>query len=300
MTTSEERTASLAQKPLREVSAKPNFFTGPFTATAEVFRHRELLFLLVKRELKSRYKDSSLGFIWSMGRPLAMLLIYYVALGKFLGADRGIDGFAIFIFTGLTAWGLFNEIVISSTNTIVSNSGLVKKIYLPRELFPLSATGSALFNFSIQLGILIFATAVMNVFPTGMRWLYFLAAVAVILVTALSWAMLLSVATVYLRDLQHLVEIVLMIAFWLSPVVYSWQTLTNNVPNETVQQIYLTNPMTIAILAFQKTFWIGGDETPFPANLDMLLLMWFGIGLITLWVFHYVFTRLQRNIAQEL
>ena len=229
-----------------------------------------------------------------------MLLIYYVALGKFLGAAQGITGFAIFIYTGLTAWGLFNEIVISSTNTIVSNSGLVKKIYLPRELFPLSATGSALFNFSIQLGILIFATAVMNSFPTGMRWFYFLAAVAVILVTALSWAMLLSVATVYLRDLQHLVEIVLMIAFWLSPVVYSWQTLTNNVPNEMVQQIYLTNPMTIAILAFQKTFWIGGDETPFPANLNMLLLMWFGIGLITLWVFHYVFTRLQRNIAQEL
>ena len=155
-----ERALRLAAEPLREAGPRPGFTTGTLASLRDIAAHSELMGFLVRRELKARYKDSSLGFIWSLIRPLAMLIIYYVALGRFLGAARSTPDFAIFIYTGLTAWGLFNEILTVGTASIVANSGLIKKVYLPREVFPLSAVGSAVFSFLIQLGILVAATII--------------------------------------------------------------------------------------------------------------------------------------------
>ncbi len=105
---SAERAARIEKEPLRVSGPAPGFAAGTTGQIRDIWHHRELLDMLIRRELKARYKDSALGFLWSLMRPLAMLLIYYIALGKFLGASRGIPDFAIFIYTGLTAWGLFS------------------------------------------------------------------------------------------------------------------------------------------------------------------------------------------------
>jgi ABC-2 type transport system permease protein len=106
--TAQQRVDRLAQMPFQvSASRDATSVTGRLWAPiVEIFAHRELLGLLVRRELKARYKDSSLGFLWSLIKPLTMLLIYYVAIGHFLGAARGIPDFAIFVFAGLTIWGL--------------------------------------------------------------------------------------------------------------------------------------------------------------------------------------------------
>ena len=111
-----------------------------------------------------------------------MLLIYYVAIGQFLGAARGIPDFAIFVFAGLTIWGLYAEIVTGGTLSIVGNAGLIKKVYLPREIFPLAATGSALFNFAIQFVVLVGATIVLGQFPVSWNLLYLPVAIVIVLV----------------------------------------------------------------------------------------------------------------------
>src|SRR6476619_791089 len=152
-----ERTLRLASEPLVPAGPVSGFVGGTADSVRGVGRYRELRDLRVRRELKSRYKDSALGFLWSLIRPLTQLLVYYIAIGKFLGAERSIPDFAIYIFTGLTAWGLFSEIISTGTGSIVANGGLVKKIYLPREVFPLSVIGSAIFNFVIQFLILVAA-----------------------------------------------------------------------------------------------------------------------------------------------
>src|SRR3954453_15751585 len=139
------RSAHLSQQPWQSSAPSGSLFKGTLHSLREITGQRELLGLLVRRELKARYKDSSLGFLWSLLRPLSILVVYYVAIGKFLGAERAIPDFAIYIFTGLTVWQLFQEIVSSSTGSIVGNAGLVRKVYLPREIFPLSTVGSALF-----------------------------------------------------------------------------------------------------------------------------------------------------------
>ena len=107
----EARAAGLADQPLRLASPQTGFASGTLQSIRDIAAHRELLGLLISRELKARYKDSSLGFIWSLIRPLVMLLIYYVALGQFLGAARGIPKFAIFIYSGLAAWTLVEYLV---------------------------------------------------------------------------------------------------------------------------------------------------------------------------------------------
>ena len=111
----------LESLPLVSYRRKENAVTGFFGAIREVFSRRELLGLLVRRELVGRYKDSTLGLVWSMIRPLTQLLIYYLVMGEFLGAARNINNFAIFIFSGLTIYGLFSEVVNTMTSSIIAN-----------------------------------------------------------------------------------------------------------------------------------------------------------------------------------
>ena len=174
------RAQAIAAEPLRLAGPRNGFFEGTMESIRDIWSRRELLDLLVRREITARYKDSILGFFWSLARPLTMLLVYYFAIGVFLGAARNTPDFAIFIFTGLTAWQLFSDIVIIGTGSIVGNAGLIKKVYVPRELFPLSVVGSALFNFAIQLSVLLAATALLGRFPTGERWVFFVLALAVL------------------------------------------------------------------------------------------------------------------------
>ncbi|HEY0188610.1 MAG TPA: ABC transporter permease [Cellulomonas sp.] len=299
-TQAEVRAAALAQEPMREAGPRSGFASGTLQSIRDIWAHRELLDLLIRRELKARYKDSTLGFFWSLMRPLTMLLIYYVAIGKFLGAERSIPEFAIYVFTGLTAWQLFSEVVASGTSSIVSNSGLIKKVYLPREVFPLSTTGSALFNFAIQLGILVLATIVLGAFRLDSRLLYLPLSFAVLLTWGLALALLLSAVNVYLRDVQYLVEISLMVLMWASPIVYSWAQVSNAVGSSWLADLYLANPTTLAVLGFQRTFWSAGENEPYPAHLASRLGIALLIGLVLLWLFQRVFTRLQSNFAQEL
>ncbi len=294
------RNARLAAEPLVPSGPVTGFIGGTADSVRGVWRYRELLDLLVKRELKSRYKDSALGFLWSLIRPLTQLLIYYIAIGQFLGAARSIPDFAIYIFTGLTAWGLFSEIVATGTGSIVANGGLVKKIYLPREVFPLSVIGSAFFNFMIQLVILLVAALIASEPPSLIGWGYVLLGTILLLVYATAAAFLLSAINVYLRDVQYLVEVVLMVGFWISPIVYAWSFVHDALHSQFLNELYLANPVTLAVLAFQRGIWVAGAGVPQPTDLGLRILIAIAIGLPLLWICQRVFARLQSNFAQEL
>lgn len=311
--TSDERAARLATEPLRVAGPRQGFFRGTVQSLRDILGQRELLSLLVRRELKAKYKDSALGFFWSLARPLAMLLVYYIAIGKFLGAEQnprnlaGIPDFAVFIFTGLTAWQLFSDIVVGSTGSIVGNGGLIKKVYLPREVFPLSVVGASLVNFVIQLAVLVGATAVLGSFPTGGRWGYFVLSLAVLVVWATAVGLLLSAINVYLRDVQYLIEILIMILFWASPIIYAWPMVDARVDG-VLEGLYLANPMTPVVMGFQKAFWVAGDTwevdgelaAGYPENLATMLGLTLAASVVALWVAQRVFARLQANFAQEL
>ncbi len=316
MREAEERGRRLATLPFESTGRQGGgLYRIVFGAVTEIFAYRDLLGMLVQRELKQRYKDSSLGFLWTLIRPLTMLLIYFVAIGQFLGAARGIPDFAIFVFSGLTLWGLYSEIVMGGTSSILNNAGLIKKVYLPREIFPLASAGSAIVNFGIQLGILLIATIVLGQFPISWNLLYLPVAVAIVIVYGVALAILLSALNVYLRDIQYLVDVAMLILFWASPIVYSWSYVVDAAERTGLawlESVYLLNPISNAILAFQKGIWKAGSESrsidgtttippqPWPVDLDLRLLVVFLVGLVLLLVAQRVFSRLQGNFAQEI
>ncbi len=293
------RFAALADAPFERLGPKSGAL-GLWTALRDVLSQREMLGLLVRRDLKARYKDSALGFVWSLVRPLTQLLIYYVVIGRFLGAAHSTPDFAIYVFTGLTAYTLFSEIVASGTSSIIGNSGLIKKIYMPREIFPLASVGSALFNFLIQFGILLVATIVLWKFPFHAGLVYLVPAFVLIVVYGTAFAILLSALNVYLRDIQYLVEVGLMILMWASPIVYPWATVRGVLGDGWLLDIYTDNPLTLAVIGFQRAMWLSGDSVPSPEWLMPRILIAIVIGLLLLVGFQRVFSRLQGNFAQEL
>ena len=300
----QERAQRIAQEPLIPVGQSNGFVSGTWTSIKEIWQHRELLGLLVRREIKARYKDSSLGLVWSLVKPLSQLLVYYFAIGQILGLARNIPSFAIFVFVGLTVWGLFTEIVSSGTMSIVNNSGLVKKVYLPREIFPLGSLGGALFNFVLQFIILIGATIAMGQVPISPNLALVPLALANVIVFGTALAMILSAATVYLRDIQHLVEVALTVCFWGSPIVYSFAFVHKEIGGTWLEQLYLSNPVTLSVLGMQKALWLAGTtestQLNWPPDLALRLWISLGISVVLLWIGQRVFSRLQGNFAQEL
>jgi ABC-2 type transport system permease protein len=304
-----ERAARIATLDFEDAGSTTSGHLAGFTQSLrDLWAQRELLNLLVRRELKARYKDSSLGFLWTLIRPIVMLLIYYFAIGKVLGAERSIPQYAIFVFSGLTIWGLFNEIISSGTSSILSNAGLIKKVYLPREIFPIAATGSSLVNFGAQLIVLLAATVVLWQVPLHLGLVYAVAAILVVVTFGTAIGVLLSAVNVYLRDVQYLVEVGMLILFWTSPIVYSFAFVHNAIVNAGIgswaQDVYLANPITIAVLAFQKAIWIAGADpqahTLYPDHLGVWLLAEFVFSLVLFWVAQRIFARLQGNFAQEI
>jgi ABC-2 type transport system permease protein len=290
------------------------FFRGFISTVREIFRHRELLDLLIRRELKSRYKDSRLGFLWSFVRPLTQLLVYYVVIGQILhGADRA-PQFAIFVFSGITIWGLYNEIIVAGTSSIIGNAALIKKVYLPREIFPLSVVGSALFNFAVQFAVLAAAIILLGQVPLHWEFFYAVGAVAVAVIFALAVALVLSAVNVFLRDVRYIVEVAMLLLFWASPIIYPWSNVVDYGLKAHVTwlaEVYLLNPISDIVLAFQRGMWIAGSHAahvsgvlvpaqPWPPHMALRLLIFGIIGLVLLWVAQRIFARLQGNFAQEI
>lgn len=270
----------------------------------EIIHHRDLLWLLTRRDLQVRYRGSVLGFLWTLIKPLVMLATYYIILGQVLGAARGIPNFAIYIFSGLTIYLLFSESVGAAAGSIVNNAGLVKKIYVPREIFPLASLGGALFLVGMQFVVLIGAIAVSGQWPTFDGLLYFFPAVLLMLVYSLAIGLLLSVLNVYLRDVQYITEILLTLMMWGSPIVYSWQMVGDvlerfNLP-AWLLEVYTNNPLTLAVLGFHRALWASGSPADYPADLALRMGIAGIVGLLLLGFAQLVFQRRQGNVAQEL
>ena len=292
---------------LERVNPPTPFWRGFPAAVREVWSYRELLGQLVRKELKVKYKDSFLGFFWTLLRPLLQLVVYSVAIGYFLNARASIPSFGIYLFTGLVAWSFFTDVVGGCTGSIVGNAGLIKKVYFPRELFPLAVVGAALVNFVLQLSVLLLAYVVTWSWPRPNDLLLVPAALLVMGLFGLALGLVLAAANVYLRDMTYLVEIGLLLWFWMTPIVYSLTQVKNTLgqAHATIFDIYLSNPMASIVLSFQRALWPGG-HTDQGAKYLYGGDLWLRLGVIAvvcvglLWIAQRVFARAQGNFAQEL
>lgn len=292
---------------MERVNAPRPFLRGFSADARDIWRYRELLGNLTKRELKVKYKDSVLGMFWTLIRPLLQLLVYSVAIGVFLGSGKAIPQFGIYLFTGLLIWGIFTDILGGATGSIVGNGGLIKKVYFPREIFPLSVVGSAVVTGMIQSVVLLAAYMFTGSWPRLQNLPLVPLAVLVVVLFGTALGLMLAAANVYLRDVQWLVEVGLLLWFWMTPIVYDWTKVHSTlVPERTwLFEIYMANPLANAVLAFQQALWPGGATDKgsvfiYDGNLYVRLLVCGAASLALLWLAQRIFARSQGNFAQEL
>lgn len=271
----------------------------------DVFRHRYLLRLLTKKETQLRYRGSILGWIWSYIKPLAQFAVFFVAMGEFLGMNTSMPNFAVYLFSGLILVNFFSEAFANATNSIVVNAPLVKKIFLPRELFPVSSVIVSFVNFLPQLVILLVACLAVGWHPTPLQLGAVLAAILVVGLFATGLGLLFCALNVGFRDAQSVVELIVLFTMWLSPVFYHIDMVRRALP-EWAFLVYQLNPVTAAVGAFHFGIWLpttdgSVDEVSIvgPSAIAMT-----GIGLAVsvavVLIGQLVFRRLEKNFAQDL
>jgi ABC-2 type transport system permease protein len=274
---------------------------------ADVIAHRELLVNLVRKELKVKYKDSTLGFLWSLARPIFLLIIYYMVFGVFLRS--GIPDFAIYLYAGLLAFDLFSAILGGSTSSIVGNAGLIKKVYFPREILVLSVVGAAVTHWALQLVVMAGALLIFGHNVLGLNLLYLPLAFIALLLFATALGLLLAAANVYLRDVEHLLELVLLFWFWTTPIVYLARQAVENLGPRHLAAAYLLNPMVNVVMGFQTALYgkasvvYNGRMVPVlsnNSNLALRLTLVIGASSVLLWLAQRIFARAQGSFAQEL
>ncbi|MNM54377.1 Teichoic acid translocation permease protein TagG [compost metagenome] len=248
--------------------------------------YKDLLRNLTSNEMKLKYKNSILGILWSYIYPLMMIVIYNFAFKIILRMT--IENFALFVFIGLIPWNFVQSSISQSTNSIINNQNLVKKIYFPRAIIPLSVINSNFLTMIISHVILFGAMYFYKVeFTFALIVLPILWIVLYLVVSGIS--LILSSITVKYRDVSHIVDVVFMAWFYLTPVIYS----LSMVP-EPFNRIIQLNPITNLIELFREVLLQG--EFPDVSDLAGALLyslVLFGIGL-------YVFYRREKNFGEEL
>ncbi|HYD08693.1 MAG TPA: ABC transporter permease [Acidimicrobiales bacterium] len=271
------------------------------------WRYRELLVNLVRKELKVRYKNSSLGFLWSMLNPLMYLVVFYVVFQLVLKA--GVPYFPVFLLSGLLGWNLFSASLAAATGSITGNASLVNKVWFPREILPLASIGANSVHFLLQgfvlcLGLVVFRFDV----DLGYVWLVLPALVTLLLFTA-AMCIFLSAANVYARDTQHFLELVLLAWQWLTPMIYPWALQANELAGRGQSaMLTLLNPMSSIVLALQRALY--GIETAddgtriLPVESSLWYLRNLGIvaaiSVVLLLLAIRLFTKVEGDFAEEL
>ncbi|WP_346769344.1 ABC transporter permease [Planctomonas sp. JC2975] len=268
----------------------------------DIFRYRYLLRLLVRKGIQTRYHGSVLGWTWSYVKPAAQFFVYFFALGVFLGLNKGVPNFPIYLFSGMIVINLFGEAFTNATRSIVDNGALVQKIYLPRELFPLAAVFVAFIHFLPQVVVLFVGCLITGWIPSFFALLCFLFGVIIVTILSTGLGLLFGAVNTSFRDAQNLVELFLLFATWASPVLYHWHSVQAALP-QWAQTVYMLNPLTPAVELMHLAFWTPTLHGSIPEGPPNLLLFSF-IAVLTSIAFLIVgqltFRKLEGRFAQDL
>lgn len=252
----------------------------------KIYQYRELLKTNVKKEIRGRYKNSILGVMWSFLNPLLQLAVYSIIFGALLaGGDKT---YPIYICVALIPWTYFTTAITQASFTIIGNGDIIKKVYFPREILPISVVTSGAVNFIIST-IIILAFVIFS--GMGLSW-YILLYPFVLLVQyilLLGIAFIVSSITVYFRDLEHIIGIILLAAFYGTPIVYKLEQLPAN-----LQVIMQLNPMTHIINGYRDIFYY--HQMPNIKVLGILL----AISVVITVIGYFIFKKLQKGFAEQL
>lgn len=253
----------------------------------ELYEYREMIFSLVKRDLKGRYKGSVLGFLWTFLNPLLQLAVYTMVFSTIMRA--GIEDYYIFLFVALVPWIFFSSCLAGGASCVWSQQDLVKKIYFPREVLPIAYVTSQFVNMLLSF-VVIFGVVIVS--GKGIK-LIAIACLPIIMfveyILALGIAMITSAINVYFRDVEYILGIVAMAWQFLTPVMYS----VDQIP-EKLRFVFSLNPMTPIITAYRDILYY--KEIPRMETLLSAVLC----GFVILGIGWLVFGKLKKHFAEEM
>lgn len=253
----------------------------------ELYTYREMIFSMIRRDIRGKYKASVLGFLWTFLNPLLQLFIYTMVFSVILRA--GIEDFYIYLFIGLVPWNFFAASVSGGAFCVVGQENLIKKIYFPRLVLPISYVTSAFVNMLLTF-IVIFVVLILSGRGFNIVALLFLPVIWLVeYLLALGMCMVTSALTVYFRDLEYLLNIVMMGWMYLTPIMYT----TEMVPEE-LRYLFLLNPMTAIIEAYHEILYFK----MIPQMETLTNAMIWGIGLLI--IGSLIFEMMQRKFVEEL
>lgn len=251
-----------------------------------IWEFKYLIYNLVLRDLKVKYKGSTLGFLWSLLNPLLMIVVYTVAF-KYVMKIR-VPNFPIFLFSALLPWNFLSSTLSMGVTSITENSNLVKKVYFPREVLPLSIVLVNLFHFCLSFLVLIPALLFFKIIP-GFSFLFLVVIVFFQTLFVLGLTLLASSLDVYYKDVKHILEVMLNLWFWLTPIIWPLYL----VPEKLQDYVYL-NPFTAFVQAYRDI--ILNNQFPKPLILTILVVT----GILVFLLGALVFQKKQRRFAEEI
>lgn len=246
------------------------------TMIQEVQAARSVLVQLTRQQLILRYRRTMLGYLWTLVNPLLMMTITALVFSSLFKAD--LKTFAIFMFAGMVPWNFFNAMVVQSANTFIINEGLIKKIYLPKIIFPLSIACATLVDSVLSLAALSLIVMAIGAEPS---WALVFLPVAYVMTFffALGVSLIISVATVFYRDLQHMITIAMQALFFLTPIIYDKAAIVGG-----VSLLLELNPVTPFIELFRAPIRYG----QWPETLVMVHALAISIASIMIGLFFFL------------
>lgn len=253
---------------------------------SNLYIYREFLKTSILKDFRGKYKKSFLGVLWSFLNPLFQLLIYSLVFPYIMG--NRIENYTVYLMVGLMPWTFFNNTIIQSAACIVTNGGIIKKVYFPREILPISTLTSNLVNFLITQLIVLIALIFSGIGITK-SIIYFPIVVLLQYILQLGFAFIFSAITVYIRDVEYIINIFLMLMFYLCPVLYE----PSMIP-ESLLRFFKLNPMFNIIIFYRQILYEG----IFPDTFSILIMF---VLCICILIFGYVvFKYLEKRFAEEL
>ncbi len=253
----------------------------------EIYQYRQMIFSLVKKDLRGRYKGSVLGFLWTFINPLMQLVVYTFVFTYIMKA--GIERYYLYLFVALVPWIFFSSAITGGSSSIVAQKDLVKKIYFPREVIPISYVTSCFVNMLLCFCIIFLVMLVAGIPFRPLALLCLPVVMIVEYLLALGMAMLSSAITVYFRDLEHILGIVTMIWMYMTPIFYSIDMIP-----EKLRFIYHLNPMSSVISCYRDVLY-SAKVPDLSSLLEAAVL-----GVFFLVVGMLVFGKLKKGFAEEL
>ena len=277
-------------KVLRRDASRP-FFSAPFKIVKNLYDNRQLLKHFIGRDLKVRYHNSILGYGWSVLEPLALTVTFYILFAILSDSEDPYRPLTILV--GILAWSLFAKTFSNGTTCIQRSSSLIQRVYFPREIFIFSKSGYNMFQFLLSLLVIIPLLIHYDLMPSK-QILLLPVALVMILILATGLAFFTSILQTKARDIEHIVTIGLRISFYLSPVFYPLEMITNGrIPAQYIDAYLIINPMATYITMIRSAF--TGAPLDIPTT---NLIITFTSTIAIFWMGAIYFMRKERKAVK--